>query len=433
MKANTFVKAASLSLSLALLLATTTPMTAAHSWLDCTNMLGSGCAGFPLGYPSRSDVDINTKYTYLVQDRRPDAAVCQPNRQNIPKNNPFPPANVVPGQTLHLTWQPDGHLDDARPSIIEVHWTGVPDTQLQIRSDLTPATLLGVMTFATSGNCDDPREPNTWCHGHITVPQGTRPGTYQMIWWWKYDRNPAGEEYSTCFEIVVAGDTSGMIQTRGIESKPQPEEVTHIQAQTQVNSDIQANTNAFARPDAVAAEKSELTSVEGASLTNVATSDLHQENVQQPLQHNQNAGEVEAVPTALADLAAKADEPLSVIPTMSSNQNGNQELLKGHDYIDDDLGALAGDAINDQEGKDSSPSPLSSPSEVIQAALNGTTVNGTQSNITVLPPPTPPLQNHNSNLIGKDTTYNSANGVSPTSTYFATVISSALAGISLLI
>ncbi|KAG0277969.1 hypothetical protein BGZ95_004992, partial [Linnemannia exigua] len=135
--------------------------TLAHSWLDCTNMLDSGCAGFPLGYPSRNDIDINTKYTYLVQDRRPDAAVCQPGRQNIPGNNPFPIASVVPGQNLHLTWQPDGHLSDAKPSMIEIHWAGVPGKQLYKRAELGPATLLSTMIFGTSANCDQPSEPNT--------------------------------------------------------------------------------------------------------------------------------------------------------------------------------------------------------------------------------------------------------------------------------
>ncbi|GJJ69443.1 hypothetical protein EMPS_01789 [Entomortierella parvispora] len=188
---------------LALCLTSSIQLVSAHSWLDCTNMGPDGCAGYPLGYPGRQDVDINTKYTYLVQERRPDAPVCQPGRQDIPGSNPFQVASVTPGQNLHLTWQPDGHLDDANPSTIEVHWTGVPGQQLHVRSELTPATLLGTMVFGTSANCDQPSEPNTWCHGHITIPAMTAPGIYQAVWWWKYDRNPHGEEYSTCFELNV--------------------------------------------------------------------------------------------------------------------------------------------------------------------------------------------------------------------------------------
>lgn len=334
------------------LLYLTPSLTVAHSWLDCTNMLDSGCAGFPLGYPSRSDVDINTKYTYLVQDRRPDAPVCQPDRQNIPGNNPFQPANVVPGQNLHLTWQPDGHLDDNRPSYVEIHWSGVPDKQIHIRSELNPSTLLGTMVFATSKNCDKAWEPNTWCHGYVTIPLSTQPGTYQMIWWWKYDRNPSGEEYSTCFEIIVGGPNES-IQPRGIAS-PKAEEQSRALAQAPAPAPAPASAPLEA------------------SYMSKDTVSVPNKVVQQPPQPTTDGYDKLPQQATLADLATKADEPLSVIPTVASNQNGNQELLKGYDYINDEQGALAGDAINTAEDKDSNPGLLTTPSQVIQGTLNST-------------------------------------------------------------
>ncbi|KAF9108352.1 hypothetical protein BGX27_008373 [Mortierella sp. AM989] len=185
----------------------------AHSWLDCSNLLPSGkCASFPIGYPSRENPDINTLYTYLISGRPAAAPVCQPGRQDIfPGKNPaqFPPASVVPGQKLHLTWQANGHLDNVHSpseprSKVAVYWTGVPRKLIRTRSELSNRKLLlKSMDFATPKNCDNPANPNTVCHGYITIPKGTKPGKYQFVWWWRFDKNPVGEEYSTCFEVRV--------------------------------------------------------------------------------------------------------------------------------------------------------------------------------------------------------------------------------------
>ncbi|KAF9430623.1 hypothetical protein BGZ94_005628 [Podila epigama] len=168
-------------------------------------MVGSTCKGFPINYPSRANPDINTLYTYLVSNRLQSAPVCQPGRQDrlIPANKSFPPATVHPGASLRLTWQANGHLDEKRPTAVEVHWTGKPGRLLKTRAELGERTLLGKMGFASAKNCDEPSQANTWCHGKIKIPAGTKPGRYQMVWWWKFDQNPIGEEYSTCFEVVV--------------------------------------------------------------------------------------------------------------------------------------------------------------------------------------------------------------------------------------
>ncbi|KAF9955543.1 hypothetical protein BGZ72_003632 [Mortierella alpina] len=325
-------------------------VSSAHSWLDCTNMLDKVCAGFPLGYPSRDDKDINTKYTYLVQDRRPDAPVCQPGRQT-PGNNPFPVASVTPGQTLRLIWQPDGHLDNDHPSTIEVHWTGVPGKQLQVRSDLGPATLLGTMVFATRDNCDQEREPNTWCHGHITIPPSTQPGTYHLVWWWKYDRNPSGEEYSTCFEIVVGGIGSGILP-REVEVKAQGQEP------------VQAPSAASA-PASAPVPVPENDSTPQAYQLAYMTSDSEANEGSGPVQVDSQAGE----DGSLTGLTTQPDEPLSVVPNASVKDDSKQGRHKTNGYLDDDTGALAGDAINDDEGADTSPLPIVSPSQLINSTL----------------------------------------------------------------
>ncbi|KAG0319919.1 hypothetical protein BGZ97_001162 [Linnemannia gamsii] len=405
-------------------------------------MLESGCAGFPLGYPSRNDIDINTKYTYLVQDRRPDASVCQPGRQNIPGNNPFPIANVTPG---HLTWQPDGHLDDSRPSTIEVHWTGVPGKQLITRAELGPATLLGTMVFGTSANCDQPWEPNTWCHGHITVPPGTQPGTYQVVWWWKYDRNPAGEEYSTCFEMAVNSDGSA-IQSREVDAKeltqvvdtttaaqiatqPQSEAKAAVVFVDNVSEQIQAPAAATVTVETQtqpAVDPEVLAPVPEAPVPaapqTAATSQVEAQQQQPPRPQQQqviinteplqyaymtmdplssspstaavhesalaSTGLSGAHPPGvetLADLSTKADQPLNVVPNFSIiRESKNKDHKQVDGFSSDDIGSLAGDAVNDNEGKDTSPLPLANPSELINTTLseskipsNGATLTAT--------------------------------------------------------
>ncbi|KAI1315387.1 hypothetical protein EDD11_000891 [Mortierella claussenii] len=184
-----------------------------HSWLDCSNTLPSGqCAGFPIGYPSRANPDINTLYTYLITARPAKAPVCQPGRQSIfPSNNPpqFPPATAVPGQKLHLTWQANGHMNFVTSPTefrtkVQVYWTGKPNKLIQTRDELAnKRLLLQEMDFATPQNCDNQANPNTICHGYVTIPKATKPGRYQMVWWWRFDKNPVGEEYSTCFEVHV--------------------------------------------------------------------------------------------------------------------------------------------------------------------------------------------------------------------------------------
>ncbi|KAF9403907.1 hypothetical protein BGX21_007476 [Mortierella sp. AD011] len=301
-------------------------------------MLPTGCAGYPLGYPSRNDVDINTRYTYLIKDRHPNAALCQPGRQDIPRNNPFPPAMVTPGQNLHLTWQPGSHLDDAHPSIVEIHWTGVPGTQLYTRSELSSSTLLSTMVFATSGNCDQAWEPNTWCHGHLTIPAWIQPGMYQMIWWWKYDRNLSGEEYSTCFEIVVD------------DNRIQPREVpVQAQAQVEVPEQIDAATESTA-PQTF---KLAYMMVDPISITDTAVT----------------ADNADSKSNTLASRITKPDKPLADIPSYSIGENSRMDYMPDNGYLEDETGYLAGEAINNEENVETSSVLMATPSQVIGGAL----------------------------------------------------------------
>ncbi|KAG0253182.1 hypothetical protein BG011_006508 [Mortierella polycephala] len=291
-----------------------------HSWLDCSNKVDSVCKGYPQGYPGRNDKDINTKFTYRVERRDPDAPVCQTGLQTTTNYTLFPPAHVTQGQKLRLAWQPDGHFDNDNPSTVEVHWTGMPNTLLGTRSQLTPETLLESMFFATKANCEQPSDPNTTCDGYITIPVETRPGKYQLVWWWKFDRNPQGEEYSTCFEIFVEKDDA--IQAR--ENAPQ----THNQAQVEARAQTEEET---------VPQKFELAYLKSDS----------------PSLINGDAPQI-----------VTADEPLPTDPEIQKTRP------KGNSYVDDDTGLLAGDAINRNEGTDTSPLPVMTPSQLINTTLS---------------------------------------------------------------
>ncbi|KAG0209761.1 hypothetical protein BGX28_009981 [Mortierella sp. GBA30] len=193
------------------------------------------------------------------------------------------------------------------------------------------------MTFATSANCDQAWEPNTWCHGHVTVPVATQPGTYQVVWWWKYDRNPAGEEYSTCFEIVVGGNGSGIL----------PREI-EVKAQSQPEARIQMAANEGPR------------TFEMAYMT---TSSEKTERDDSPVSSH-DVGQ-----QSLTELIAQPDEPLSEIPNSSIENDTKPMQQMTNGYVDDDLGTLAGDAINDDEDTDTSPLPVASPSQLVNTML----------------------------------------------------------------
>ncbi|KAF9106478.1 hypothetical protein BGX29_009413 [Mortierella sp. GBA35] len=192
----------------------------AHSWVDCVKTQNSGaCAGYPTNYPTRANGDINTIYTYLISNRDNKAPLCKPGTQdtflrNKSKPNHLPPnlpyTTAYPGETLKMNWQANGHLVPSGGTKVSIFWTGKKETVLKTRKDISragkagsPAKVLGRFDFANPGNCADPKNANTVCTGKFTVPAGTPPGRYQFVWWWPFDKNPVGEEYTTCFEINV--------------------------------------------------------------------------------------------------------------------------------------------------------------------------------------------------------------------------------------
>ncbi|KAJ2015290.1 hypothetical protein H4218_003858 [Coemansia sp. IMI 209128] len=179
----------------------------AHSWVDCVKYdpVNQLCLGYPRGYPGRQNVDINTLYTYMFEASPASQPMCSPQQQttmNYAKE--FPLAVAQPGETIYTTWQQNGHLDNAKPTKIEVYYYADHNKEFTDVSQRKEAKVAGTMDFATDGNCYIPGYPNTVCVGSWTVPKDLAPGQiYHFVWFWYFNANPAGQWYSTCFDVQV--------------------------------------------------------------------------------------------------------------------------------------------------------------------------------------------------------------------------------------
>lgn len=194
---------------------------ASHSWLDCiglasTNYTGpvqyfsddfynNYCIGYGRGYPGRMNRNINTLYTVQV-DRKglPDPTatrVCGNTAQGTQSySTNFPMANVVAGTTIKLWYEMDNHKNP----LTQVHLWGykVPNREILFYSEQTNATHIMSYDYATPQNCMDMSDPNTLCWGYWTIPRDWH-GKYSFLWNWRWNQNPVGEEFNTCFEIQV--------------------------------------------------------------------------------------------------------------------------------------------------------------------------------------------------------------------------------------
>ncbi|KNE58635.1 hypothetical protein AMAG_18286 [Allomyces macrogynus ATCC 38327] len=103
-----------------------------------------------------------------------------------------------------------------------------------MRGDLDkPASASGIIKLGRmrfNANCSDPKDPFTDCKDKFTVPSGWRNGEmYACSWFWNFDGNQAGEEYSTCFDIKVAATAASSASVggaigfeSGVSGKPAP-------------------------------------------------------------------------------------------------------------------------------------------------------------------------------------------------------------------
>ncbi|KAJ2696286.1 hypothetical protein H4R19_005758 [Coemansia spiralis] len=180
----------------------------AHSWVDCVKYDPTTklCLGYSRGYRGRADVEPNALYTYRFNAMPTTQPMCSPNGQSAAASYTaqFPMAVVQPGETMYTTWQANGHLNNTAPTRVDILYYDDPGREFAIASERTVAKVAGSFSFATDGNCYVPSNPNSECLGRWVVPKELAPGrTYRFVWFWYFNKNPAGEWYSTCFDLQV--------------------------------------------------------------------------------------------------------------------------------------------------------------------------------------------------------------------------------------
>jgi len=204
-----------------------------HTWLDCikvtrkSQFIDYQCAGYGRGYPGRqAGVDIDRLYTYKILD--PPASqlntvpICDPARQSNANTytNQYPMTTANPGETLTVAYTPNGHKvgpgsgTTSYPTFWSIHWTGEAGTQLTSRADVldgknrlgNPSRYDTECSGAAGNSNGSDGQP---CYGSFTIPAGTKPGVYSFVWYWAFNKQGAGhiEEYTTCFDVRVAGNS----------------------------------------------------------------------------------------------------------------------------------------------------------------------------------------------------------------------------------
>lgn len=188
----------------------------AHSWLDCigydvpyyggpqyfTEEFYDYCAGYGRGYPGRMNTDINTIYTVeVIGHGQPDPAttqVCGAFGSSSQYSERFPMLKTKAGTTLKFWYQLDNHRGDTTVHIVGY---GVPGKQIITYADQTNAT--DQLKYPFTQNCLDITNDNSWCTALWTLPSAMEPGVYSYVWNWHLDSTEEGEEYNTCFDILI--------------------------------------------------------------------------------------------------------------------------------------------------------------------------------------------------------------------------------------
>ncbi|KAJ1679011.1 hypothetical protein EV182_002906 [Spiromyces aspiralis] len=112
-------------------------------------------------------------------------------------------AEAKPGETLILSWTPNGHLNNAKPTKVDILYYAEPGKEFGTYGEAQSAPKAATLDFATNANCKKPEDAGHPCTGQLKVPDNLKPGnTYSFVWFWHFNSNGA-EEYTTCFDIKI--------------------------------------------------------------------------------------------------------------------------------------------------------------------------------------------------------------------------------------
>lgn len=228
----------------------------AHSWIDCIDTdrtvvydnarewiyggetSNGRCKGYINNYPGRGDPRINDKMTHkiLMKDVLAGAAPC-PTYTSMTGGDAkgFHHMKVKAGERFYYGYLDNGHTSKdkaGRGTFYGVYWTGESGTSLKSTTDLTTDRLIdGTLHDFDDKNCGETWEDGNFvgtipsgragneypCVGDITIPAGTKPGTYNLIWFWRFYNDKinsniatsgghfGGAAYSSCFQVEVVG------------------------------------------------------------------------------------------------------------------------------------------------------------------------------------------------------------------------------------
>eukprot|EP01118_Nematostelium_gracile_P013297 TRINITY_DN49_c0_g1_i2.p1 TRINITY_DN49_c0_g1~~TRINITY_DN49_c0_g1_i2.p1 ORF type:complete len:236 (-),score=50.18 TRINITY_DN49_c0_g1_i2:23-646(-) len=163
--------------------------------------------------PSNTTVDNFYTHKLLGQDNK--FPVCKPDTQFEAKyDKDYPMASVKAGETITVMYTPNGHSDPGdvgRTTYVRIHWNrkaNGPGPTLKVRGDLNQTNELTRWLYGDKcANGGD--VASLPCPNDLTIPLDTPSGTYQMVYYWPYNKvatqNPFGEEYYSCFDVKVEG------------------------------------------------------------------------------------------------------------------------------------------------------------------------------------------------------------------------------------
>ncbi|OMJ15261.1 hypothetical protein AYI69_g8254 [Smittium culicis] len=134
-------------------------------------------------------------------------------------------ANI--GDTIRTTWEANGHYNPFRPTYATIRFSTFPNFLQKsynqqhpqqvgsprikpavsqnppANSPLKPVDIT-TFAFASPANCINPQDPNSVCFVDWKIPTVLVPNnTYSFFWIWNFDFNPAGEVYTSCFDIHI--------------------------------------------------------------------------------------------------------------------------------------------------------------------------------------------------------------------------------------